>query len=270
MNSGSRARIGRHTLPDRRTQMSKPIISVITAVYNAESTIAHAMASVAEQTWPGVEHIIVEGNSSDGSLDVIRREMGDGVRLISEPDKGIYDALNKGIRHASGDVVGFLHSDDFYAHPGALARIGAAFEEPGIEAVYSDLDYVSQADPDRIVRRWSTGPFARAKLKLGWMPAHPTLFVRREVYREYGDYDTGFAIAADYDFILRYFSRSTAPSCYIPEVLYKMRMGGVSNRNIRKIIQKSSEDLLALRRNGVGGVPTLAWKNLSKIGQFRT
>ena len=243
-------------------------ISVITAVYNSEDTVGEAIASVASQSYPDIEHIIVEGASSDRSLNAIEAARHERMSLVSEPDQGIYDALNKGIARATGDVVGFLHSDDFLAHGDALARVAQAFEDPGVDAVFSDLDYVSQSDPSRVVRHWSTGDFHPRRLKYGWMPAHPTLYLRREVYDRCGGFDTAFGISADYDFILRYFSQASGRSAYIPEVLYKMRLGGVSNRDLGKIRQKMAEDLLAIRRNGTGGMHTLAFKNLSKVGQF--
>ena len=244
-------------------------ISVITAVYNSEATVGAAIDSVARQSHTDLEHVIVEGLSKDGSLAAIKSAAHDRMRLISERDGGIYDALNKGIRNATGDIVGFIHSDDFLAHDDVLARIAAEFEDPEVEAVFSDLDYVSQADTSRVIRHWSTGPFHRERLRRGWMPAHPTLYLRREVYDKYGTYDIKFDISADYDFILRYFSQTHRKSVYIPEVLYKMRLGGVSNRNLAKVRQKMGEDLRAIRRNRVGGLPTLMMKNLSKIGQFR-
>jgi len=243
-------------------------ISVITAVYNAEVTVGEAIASVAAQTHPDVEHLVVEGKSKDGSLAAIERAGHHRMKLISEPDQGVYDALNKGIRNTTGDVIGFVHSDDFLPHDRALARIAAAFEDPAVEAVFSDLDYVSRGDTSRVIRHWSTGAYHPRRLKYGWMPAHPTLYLRREVYERFGNFDNDFGIAADYDFILRYFSQGTVKSCYIPEVLYKMRVGGVSNRNWAKIRQKMEEDMLAIRRNRVGGLHTLAMKNLSKVGQF--
>lgn len=231
-------------------------------------TVGEAIASVAAQTHRDVEHLVIEGKSDDGTLEAIVRAGHDRMRLISEPDEGIYDALNKGIRNATGDVVGFLHSDDFLAHDGVLERIAAAFEDRAVDAVFSDLVYVSQADTSRVIRHWSTGAFHPRRLKYGWMPAHPTLYLRREVYERFGDYDINFGISADYDFILRYFSQATGKLVYIPEVLYKMRLGGVSNRNWAKIRQKMEEDMFAIRRNHVGGLHTLAFKNLSKIGQF--
>lgn len=230
--------------------------------------MSEAILSVAAQTHPKVEHLVVEGRSKDGSLAVIERTCHDRMRLISEPDKGIYDALNKGVLNATGDIVGFVHSDDYLAHAGVLERIATAFENPRVEAVYSDLDYVAQADVTRVIRHWSAGAFNPRRLKYGWMPPHPTLYLRRHVYERFGHYDINLNIAADYDFMLRYFSQSTAKTVYVPEVCYKMRVGGVSNRNWAKIHQKMQEDMIAIRRNRIGGLHTLALKNLSKIGQF--
>ncbi|MXU64402.1 glycosyltransferase family 2 protein [Oceanomicrobium pacificus] len=243
-------------------------ISIVTAVYNSEGTVGEAISSVAIQDYRDVEHLVIEGKSKDGSLAAIDAAAHDRMVLVSEPDTGIYDALNKGIAQASGDVVGFLHSDDYLAHPGVLSRIAEAFSDPAVEAVYSDLDYVSQSDTSRIVRRWATGPYSPKRLKWGWMPAHPTLYLRRSVYDRFGQFDTGFRIAADYDFILRYFSQTGSGSAYIPEVLYKMRLGGESNRDVGRIMRKSTEDYRAIRRNGVGGPITLMMKNVSKLKQF--
>ncbi len=243
-------------------------ISVITAVYKSQDTVADALASVAGQSHRDLEHIIIEGASPDDSRATIERAAHDRMRMISEPDGGIYDALNKGIGLANGDVVGFLHSDDFFAHSDALARIAHAFADPEVEAVFSDLDYVAREDTLRIIRHWNTGPFHPERLKSGWMPAHPTLYLRRGVYDRIGGFDDSFRIAADYDFILRYFSQIEAKTVYIPEVLYKMRMGGVSNRDLGRIMQKMREDYRAIRRNNVGGLATLAMKNVSKLGQF--
>ena len=243
-------------------------ISVITAAYNSEATIAEAIASVAAQTYSDVEHLVIEGNSDDGTLEVIESAGHGRMLLISEPDKGIYDALNKGVRNASGEVIGFIHSDDLLAHGNVLTRIACAFEDPAVEAVFGDLDYVAKGNKAVVIRHWSTGAFDPRRLKYGWMPAHPTLYLRREVYERFGDYDINFGISADYDFILRYFSQATGKSVYIPEVLYKMRVGGVSNRSWANIRQKMEEDWQAIRRNRVGGLYTLAFKNLSKVGQF--
>lgn len=243
-------------------------ISVITAVYNAESTISQAIESVAAQSYKNIEHVIVEGNSTDGSLAVIKKNMNDKILLISEPDNGIYDALNKGIQRSSGDIVGLVHADDYLAHNDVFDKIAKAFFESAVEAVYGDLQYVSKDDTSRVVRHWRSHSYSRAKLARGWMPPHPTLFLKRSVFEQTGLYNTSFQIAADYDLILRYFSQTLSTPVYIPEVLVKMRLGGESNRSLPRILQKMREDYRALRENRVGGIAALAAKNLSKLPQF--
>jgi len=188
--------------------------------------------------------------------------------LVSEPDNGIYDALNKGLARASGEIVGVMHSDDFFADEQVLAHVAAAFADPSVDAVYGDLDYVAKADTGRVIRHWQSGEYSAARLAWGWMPPHPALFLRRTVIEQWGGYDTRFRIAADYDAILRYFGKGNIRAAYIPRVLVKMRLGGESNRSLARIWRKSYEDYQALRRNGVGGLGALAWKNLSKLRQF--
>lgn len=243
-------------------------VSVITATYNRADTVAGALASVAGQTWPNVEHIVIDGASTDGTLQLIEAQRDRLAVLVSEPDGGIYDALNKGLALATGDVVGLLHSDDAYADARVLERVAQAFADPAVDGVYGDLDYVAKADMSRIVRRWRSGAYARENLAHGWMPPHPTLFLRRAVIQQWGGFDTTYRIAADYDAMLRYLARGRIRLAYIPEVLVKMRVGGESNRSLGRILRKSREDYLALRRNEVGGVGALVWKNLSKLPQF--
>ena len=243
-------------------------ISVITAVYNNRDTISAALDSALRQAGVNLQLVVIDGGSTDGTLDVLRSYADRLDVLISEPDRGIYDALNKGIQRASGEVVGFLHSDDLFADPGVLSRIGAVFADPAVGAAYGDLVYVRKDNPDQVVRYWRAGVFSGRRLRWGWMPPHPTLYVRRHVYEQHGLFDTSFRIAADYDFILRTLGKAGLGVRYIPEVLVKMRVGGASNRSLRNILRKSSEDLRALRRNGVGGVGALMWKNLSKLPQF--
>lgn len=243
-------------------------ISVVTAVFNNRETIAAALDSVLAQTGADYELVVIDGGSTDGTLEVLNRYAERIAVLVSEPDKGIYDALNKGIQRASGDVVGFLHSDDLFADAGVLSRIAAAFADPGVEAVYGDLLYVRKDNTDQVVRYWRAGDFSRSRLSWGWMPPHPTFYVRRGVYVRLGGFDMSYRIAADYDCMLRFLGRGGVCVAYIPEVLVKMRVGGASNRSLRNIARKSSEDLRALRRNGVGGIGALIWKNLSKLPQF--
>ena len=244
--------------------------SVITASYNRVGTLAQALDSVQGQQGVGVEHIVIDGGSTDGSLELLRSRPLPPAVLVSEPDSGIYDALNKGLQRATGAVVGFLHSDDWLAHPRVLERVAAAFADPAVEAVYGDLDYVS-ADGGRVIRGWRSGAFEPVRLAAGWMPPHPTLYLRREVYQRLGGFDTGFQISADYEFMLRLLGPGPGGSvrpAYLPEVLVKMRWGGASNRSLGRLIRKSREDYTALRRHGVGGLGTLLRKNLSKLPQF--
>lgn len=243
-------------------------ISIVTAVYNRADTIGDAIKSVQSQSYQMVEHLVQDGISTDGTLSQISRLANESTRLVSESDSGIYDALNRGISRATGDIVGVMHSDDFFAHDRVLERVADALSDPGVDGVYGDLHYVASDDPRRIVRNWRSGSFVPSRLGRGWMPPHPTLYLRREVFELWGLYDTQFRIAADYDAMLRYLVKGQIRLAYIPEVLVKMRVGGESNRSLERIFRKSYEDLAAIRRNGVGGVRTLAWKNFSKIGQF--
>lgn len=243
-------------------------ISIITAVYNRVDYILEAVRSVQSQTWADVEHIIIDGASTDGTKQVLNTCLNSQTLLVSEPDKGIYDALNKGLLCASGDVIGLMHSDDFFADEQVLAWVANAFTNTGLDAVYGDLDYVARDDPSRVIRRWRSGEYDSRKLARGWMPPHPTLFLRRSVIDQWGGYDTRYQIAADYDAILRYFGQGRICAAYIPHVLVKMRIGGESNRNLARIWRKTLEDYTALRRNGVGGVGALILKNVGKLGQL--
>lgn len=247
---------------------SETVVSLVTAVYNRENTIGQAVASVAAQSYPHIQHVIIDGASRDRTVGNARAAARSNAIIVSEPDRGIYDALNKGIRHSTGDVIGFVHSDDFLTDPETITLVAQAFEDPAVDAVYGDLDYVSADDTDRVIRHWKSGEFKRWKLAYGWSPPHPALFLRRRIYDQHGLFDTDLRIAADYEFTLRAFKSLDLKAIYIPRVLVKMRTGGASNRSIRNIIRKSREDMIAIRRNGVGGLMTLVGKNLSKIGQF--
>lgn len=243
-------------------------VSIVTAVLNRAQTIEQAIESVSRQTYPDIEHILVDGASSDGTLDAIRRQMKPGMKFVSEPDKGIYHALNKGMQMATGEIIGIVHSDDFLAHDRVIEIVALAFANPNIDAVFGDLDYVQADDTDHVVRHWQAGVFEPKKLKRGWMPPHPALFLRRNVIDILGNYDTFYEIAADYEAVLRWFGKGGIRSVYVPEVLVKMRVGGASNGSIKRIMRKSWEDFHALRRHGVGRCRTLAMKNLRKVKQF--
>jgi len=247
--------------------MNNPKISIITSVYNNRDTIAEAIESVLSQNYNDIEYIIVDGGSADGTVKIIEN-YGDRItKFISEKDKGIYDGLNKGINLATGDLICFLHSDDLYASEDIIALVAKEFEDADIDGVYGDLVYTPKNDTSKVLRYWKSKEFEAGLLKKGWMPAHPTLFLKKEVYDKYGTFDLDFKIAADYDFMLRVLSGGIKVK-YIPQVLYKMRVGGESNKSLKNIMLKSKEDLKALKKNNIGGVGTLLIKNVSKITQF--
>ena len=242
-------------------------VSIITITYNSAQMLPRALASVQGQTYEDIEHIIVDGASTDGTLEVIQTyaKKHTNVRWISEKDSGIYNALNKGIRMATGDVIGFLHSDDVLFAPDSIEHIAAAFEREKADVVYGDLQY---CHANRVIRRWQSNPFKPGSLKFGWMPPHPTVYVRREVYEQVGPYDEWFHISADYDMMLRIF-KAGYKSCYLPEVIVSMETGGASNKNTKARLTKTQEDYLVLKKNNVGaGLLTVACKQLRKVRQF--
>jgi glycosyltransferase involved in cell wall biosynthesis len=243
-------------------------ISVVMAVYNRHQTVGEALESVLSQSYPAVESIVIDGGSTDGTLAVLEPYRSRLGVLISERDQGIYDALNKGIKYSTGDVVGFLHADDVFENSEVLAKVATAFQDPAIDAVYGDLVYVRHEDISKVIRYWKSGFFDDAALSRGWMPPHPTFYVRRSVYQRLGGFDTRYRIAADYDTVLRFLAVDKIRAAYIPEVLVRMRAGGISNRSLSTIVRKSLEDIKVLRLNQVGGVVTLFQKNLSKLSQF--
>jgi glycosyltransferase len=244
-------------------------ISIITVAYNSAATIADTLASVASQTHPDIEHIVIDGASRDATLEVVRAHGAHVARVVSEPDAGIYDAMNKGLRLASGELVGFLNADDMFAHAGVVALIAQAAERnPAADAVYGDLVYVRADRPDQVLRQWRSGKFSPSRLRFGWMPPHPTFYVRSDRLEGLGLFNTSMRIAADYDFMLRCLSRPQAQATYIQEILVRMRAGGASNRSLKAVVNKSREDLRALRQNGAGGWFALLCKNVRKLPQF--
>jgi glycosyltransferase len=244
-------------------------ITILTASYNCEDTILDCIKAVDDQSFVNLEHIVVDGKSEDATLNLLSAQLKPNRIIVSEKDKGLYDALNKGLALSSGDVVGILHADDVYADSEVLSRVSEYFTNPEVLLIYGDLVYVDKVDLFKIVRNWISGKFPNPNLKKGWMPPHPTLFLRRSLYDKVGSFDKRYKISADYDFILRIFSHLTPEQVvYIPEVLVKMRTGGVSNRSFKHLMQKSWEDYQIIRRHKIGGLGTLFRKNISKLPQF--
>lgn len=247
-------------------------ITVITATYNSDRNIECCLDSIAMQTYKNIEHIIIDGNSNDSTLKKIENHPFNSTKIITEPDKGIYFALNKGIKYSTGDVIGFLHSDDFFPHDRVIEDICKEFKKnQSLNAVYGDLEYVSQKDTKKIIRKWKSKPFKPILLGRGWMPPHPSLYVKKKSLESIKGFDTSFRISADYMFILQIFSKEDFKSSYLPKVLVKMRVGGTSNRSLSKIFLKSKEDWNALRKNNFNNmksVRALVSKNFSKVTQF--
>jgi glycosyltransferase len=243
-------------------------ISIITIAYNSGHSIADAIQSVLSQTYPDIEYVIVDGKSKDNTVEVVKSFGNRISKFVSEPDKGIYDALNKGIRMATGEVIGFMHSDDLFASNDVIEKVAALFAKNNVDSIYGDLEYVYKNDTNKVLRYWKSGDFSIRKLKMGWMPPHPTFYVKKAVYDKYGLFNTNFRIAADYDTILRFLGKHRISTMYLPEVMVKMRVGGASNRSLKNIIKKTKEDMQAIQDNQFGSLFTLAFKNLRKLTQF--
>jgi glycosyltransferase involved in cell wall biosynthesis len=221
-------------------------LSLITASYNRAGTIGDTLRSVNVQDYPAIEHIIIDGASTDGSMAVIEAEGRRVAYCVSEPDKGFYDAYNKGLAKATGDVIGFLNSDDFYVSPDVISQVMAVFEDPAIEAVHADLVYVDAENTDRIKRHWKAWDFSREDYRKGYIPGHPTVFVRRDTYEKVGGYDTQYRLAADYDFLLRCFYVHAAKARHVPRIWVKMRTGGATGGNAASI-KKQNDEIRASR-----------------------
>lgn len=243
-------------------------ITIITVTYNNATTVADTLDSVAAQTHSDIEHIVIDGGSTDGTQAILAQRSSRIAHWISEPDRGIYDAMNKGLRLASGEYVGFLNGDDMLAVPEAIERIVDAAARTRADAVFGDLLYLDPTRSSPLVRHWRTGAFSRSALRRGWMPPHPTLYVRRRTIDRIGSFDASLRIAGDYEYMLRLFADPAVRVAYVPSVLVHMRTGGASNRSLRALLRKSREDLLALRRHKVGGLLTLLCKNVRKLPQF--
>lgn len=247
-------------------------ISIITATSNSASLVYDCLRSVVNQSYKNLEHVLIDGASKDRTLEILEKYRSEFTQIVSEPDDGIYDALNKGIVKASGEVIGFLHSDDVFSSNDVLKNVASIFEaDASVSAVYGDLIYVKRSKPDKIVRTWRSCSFLPHLLKQGWMPPHPTLYVRRDWYDRIGGFDTRYRVSADYFSILQLFSQANFKAVYLPEVMIKMRLGGVSNRSLGTILRKTSEDWDVLKRSGFRTLPAtraLVLKNLSKVEQF--
>ncbi len=243
-------------------------ISIVTPTYQAAQVLPDCLASVAVQDVE-VEHILMDGGSTDETLAVAKAHGRHLAKVVSEPDQGIYDAMNKGIELATGEVVGILNADDFYPSPQVLRQVAACFEDPAVDACYGDLRYVEAGDTGRTVRFWRSGDFDRAKFYWGWMLPHPTFFVRRSVYERFGGFRLDMGSAADYEIMLRFLLKQGLKAAYVPQVLVHMRTGGVSNASLGNRVRANRMDRKAWEVNGLRPYPwTLMFKPLRKLGQW--
>ena len=228
-----------------------PLISVITVVFNGAATIEHTIRSVLEQTYGNVEYIIVDGGSTDGTLDIIRKYDGDIDYWVSEKDAGIYDAMNKGVALASGDYIGMLNADDYFANPLALEQIAARLKMSNVDAVFSCLDIVDPANLDRVLRRYRISKFSSLMLRIGIMPPHPTFYCKKSCYVKAGPYRTDYRIAADFEMLVRMLLKHRISWEFLDETTVKMRSGGVSSNGIRSSWVVNREIIRACTENGL-------------------
>lgn len=275
-----------------------PTISIITVCFNSVKTIQDTLNSVLNQDYPNIDYIVVDGGSTDGTMEILisyqhsaiksqiesfavpningtninsgyLKLSNDRFKFISEPDLGLYDALNKGIKMTIGEVVGFLHSDDYFTNNSVISEIAHKFKDSNINGVYGDLQYVDNSSGnEKVVRHWCSGAFKREALKWGWLPPHPTLYLHRSVYEKIGGFELSYKISADTDYMLRVLSKKHLNFAYIPEVLVKMRVGGTSRPSFSNQWRKWLEDYRIYKNNSIGGVISVFCKNVRKFRQF--
>jgi glycosyltransferase len=250
----------------------RPLISLITVTYNSEKFLGQAMESVLAQDFQDFEHIIIDGASKDGTLAVIDRyrdQFTSRLVVVSEPDRGIYDAMNKGLKLARGEIVGFLNSDDFFAESSVFSQIAEVYSRDNPDIIYADLLYVDKANPRHVIRRWTAGPIPSRKMRFGWHPPHPTLYIKNELIQSIGGFDLRYRLGADYALMLKLIESQNISYSYIPKVFVRMRIGGESNRSWKNIYDSNLECLQSW--SDIGRKPSLLFvplKLLRKVLQF--
>jgi glycosyltransferase len=244
-------------------------VSIITTSFNSKNTIDDTIKSVLFQMYKNIEYIIIDGGSTDGTVDIIKKYEDKIASWISESDNGATDAMNKGIKMATGEIVGILHSDDMYADSSVIEEVVNTISKEKTDTCYGDLVYVDRNNTEKVIRRWKSGNFSRQKFEWGWMPPHPTFFLRRELYKKYGFFNTNFQIADDYELMLRFLYKFGCSTTYVPKVLVKMRTGGNSRPSLINTIKSNIECYQAWKINGLNPNPfTFILKPLSKIAQY--
>lgn len=247
-----------------------PRITIITVTYNSEKTLSHTLESVMRQDYKNFEHIIIDGLSTDSTVSIIKK-YPHVTKWISEKDAGLYEAMNKGLQLATGDVIGILNSDDFFTHEQVLSKIAKCFIINKTDTVYSDLQYVQSENINKVVRNWRSGSFNASKFYYGWMPPHPTFFAKKEVYKTAGMFNLSLKSSADYEMMLRILVKYNFSASYVPEVLVKMRAGGISNSSLKNRVRANAEDKEAWKLNNLKpNIFTFYFKPLRKIFQYIT
>lgn len=259
-----------HRVSNSDLDMTKTKVSIITVTYNSEKFLEDCIHSVQGQHFKNIEHIIIDGKSTDGTVAIIKKYENGIARWVSEPDNGIYDAINKGMAMATGDVIGILNSDDVLDNDDVITKIVKTFVSQKTDVVYGDLEVVAQDDTNKVLRIWKGQPFNRNRFKYGWMPAHPTFYVKRSLIEQFGGYETHYFTAADYEFMARYLYKHKVSATYLPSLIVRMRTGGASNVNLKQRLRANRRDYLAMRRNKIP-FPLIAsiLKPLIKVHQFR-
>lgn len=244
-------------------------VSVITVSYNNRETLPETIESVSSQNYDNLEYIILDGDSEDGTDKLLKKYDDRVSRWISEPDEGMYDAMNKGLEMATGDLIGFLHADDFYASPDVIEQVVETVQEENADACYADLQFVDKEDTEKVVRTWNSGTYEPGLFLNGWMPPHPTLFVKREIYDTYDGFNTTLGTAADYELMLRFIHKHGIKLAYLPETIINMRTGGESNASLINRLRANQNDRKAWKVNGLKPRFYTLWlKPLRKIGQY--
>ena len=244
-------------------------VSIITVSYNSESTIGDTIKSVISQTYKNIEYLIIDGNSVDNTLNIIKKYNSKIYKIVSENDNGIYDAMNKGINLATGDIIAILNSDDVYSNVNVINNVVEKFKQNSISCLYGDLVYTKKNDLNKITRFWKSGKYINNSFLYGWMPPHPTFFVKREIYLKYGYFRLNLSSAADYEIMLRIIHKNNERVFYFPEILIKMREGGVSNDNLLNRLRANKQDKIAWSINEIKPYFFTLWlKPLRKIHQF--
>lgn len=232
-------------------KIENPLVSIVTGTYNSATFVSDCVKSVHKQDYKNIEHVIIDGDSKDETVTIIKNTPNRIGQLVSEKDDGIYDAMNKGLKKANGEILGILNSDDFYNSNKVISQVVDAFKDPNIDCVYGDLLYVNQDNTDKIVRKWITGSYTTGSFQKGWHPAHPSFFVRKSVYDKYGYFDLKFGLAADFELMLRFLEKYKVKSTYLPIPMVRMRLGGATNKSIKNILKGNQECIAAFKNNNI-------------------